>query len=132
MAGKRTKILVFGNPILKFDSLPIRLIPELQKAFPKIEFREFDPNENIEREGRELNIIDTIEGIKKVTMLIDIDSIEPSPRISMHDFDLGYSLRLLKKLKLIDSVKIFGVPMMISKKEALEQLCAALIASSLP
>jgi hypothetical protein len=128
---KRLKILVFGNPILRIDSMPIRLLPDLRKRFPDVEFREFDPNENLEREGRDLNIIDTVQGLDRVTLLSDIDSFQSSPRISMHDFDLGYSLRLLKKLKLVDSVKIFGVPMMISKKDALEQLCA-LIASSLP
>lgn len=128
---RRLKILVFGNPMLRNDSMPIRLLPDLRKRFPDIEFREFDPNENLEREGRDLNIIDTVQGIEKVTILSDIDSFQSSPRISMHDFDLGYSLRLLKKLKLVDSVKIFGVPTMIAKEEALEQLCA-LIASSLP
>ena len=69
--------------------------------------------------------MDTIEGIDKVTLLTDIGSIQSSPRVSMHDFDLGYSLKLLKKLGLIDSVKIFGVPMRISKREALRQLCDA-------
>ena len=40
----------------------------------------------------------------------------------MHDFDLGYSLKLLKKLGYIDSVKIFGVPMKIKEDEAFKQL----------
>ena len=128
---EKAKILVFGNPVFRADSLPIKIIPDLRKRFPQHEFKEFDPNENLEREGRDLNIIDTIEGIDKVTLLTDIDSIQSSPRVSMHDFDLGYSLKLLKKLGLIDSVKIFGVPMKINKREALRQL-SALIASSLP
>ena len=126
----RPKILVFGNPLLKIDSLPIRIISDLCKKFPEITFKEFDPNENLEKEGRELNIIDTVEGINKATLITDIDSIKTSRLYSMHDFDLGYSLKLLKKLSYIDSVKIFGVPMKISKKEALKQL-TDLITSSL-
>jgi Ni,Fe-hydrogenase maturation factor len=126
----RPKILVFGNPLLKIDSLPIRIISDLRKKFPEITFKEFDPNENLEKEGRELNIIDTVEGINKATLITDIDSIKTSRLYSMHDFDLGYSLKLLKKLSYIDSVKIFGVPMKISKKEALKQL-TDLITSSL-
>lgn len=131
MSVQAVKFLVFGNRILKNDSLPVLLIPELQRQFPNFVFKEFDPNENLEREGRDLNIIDTIEGIDRVVLLTDIDKIRRSPVVSMHDFDLGYSLKLLKKLKLLDSVKIFGVPMKIKKEDAIGQL-SELIASNLP
>ena len=47
----------------------------------------------------------------------------------MHDFDLGYSLKLLKKLKLLDSVMIFGVPMRMGEREALKQLKEAISAN---
>ena len=67
--GKRHKILIFGNPLLKEDSLPLRLIDDLRKAYPEIEFREFDPNENLEKEGRNLVIIDTVEGIDRVVTI---------------------------------------------------------------
>jgi Ni,Fe-hydrogenase maturation factor len=120
--GKKRKILVFGNPMLKNDSLPIRLIPRLVKNLPQIEFKEFDPNENLEKEGRDLVIIDSVEGIDKVVLIKDIDRITTPKVYSMHDFDLGYSLKLLKKLDLIDSVMVFGVPMRISEREALKQL----------
>jgi hypothetical protein len=102
--------------------MPLKLIPKLRERFPGMEFVEFDPNENLEREGRNLNIIDAIEGIERVVLLTDVDSIQSSPTVSMHDLDLGYSLKLLKKLKLIDSVRIFGIPMEMSQKDAFEQL----------
>ena len=121
-AGKRHRILVFGNPVLANDSLPFRLIEPLRKKFPEIEFVEFDPNENLEKEGRSLEIIDTVEGIKKVTVIRDIDSIKTQKVCSMHDFDLGYNLKLLKKLGYVESVIIFGVPMKIREKDALGQL----------
>ncbi|MDE1865048.1 MAG: hypothetical protein KGH94_00195 [Candidatus Micrarchaeota archaeon] len=129
MSRERVRFLVFGNPMLRIDSMPIRLMPDLRKRFPQFEFVEFDPNENLEREGRTLEIIDSVEGIDKVTLITDIDSIQPSPVVSMHDFDLGYSLRLLKKLKLIDSVRIFGVPMGMKKAEAFRQLSKIIAAS---
>lgn len=119
---KEYKILVFGNPLVKKDSLPLKMIEELKKKFPNIEFKEFDPTEDLEKEGRELNIIDTVEGIKKTVLITNIDLIKVMKVFSMHDFDLGYNLKLLKKLKKIDKVNIFGVPMKIKKKEALEQL----------
>jgi Ni,Fe-hydrogenase maturation factor len=129
-SGKRHKVLVFGNPLLKQDSMPLKLLASLRKRFPEIEFKEFDPNDDLESEGKTLNIIDTVEGIDKVTLITDIDSIHLQKIYSMHDFDLGYSLKLLKKLKYLDSVRIYGIPMKISKKAALEQL-APLISSSL-
>lgn len=108
--------------MLKQDSLPLRLIDRLRDRFNSIEFKEFDPNENLEKEGRDLNIIDSVEGIDKVVLITDIDAVRISKVYSMHDFDLGYSLRLLKKLGYLDSVKILGVPMRMGERKALAQL----------
>ena len=129
MANAKRKVLVFGNPLVPEDSMPLRLIERLRKRFPDIEFKEFDPSENLEKEGRELNIIDAVERIKRVTLITDIESIRTQRAYSLHDFDLGYSLKLLKKLDYLDSVKIFGVPMRISEKDALEQLSALISAN---
>jgi len=115
-------IYVFGNPLVKEDSLPLKLIDKLKKEFPSLEFKEFDTVEDLELE-KELNIIDTVKGIKKVELIEDIDKIVTDKIYSMHDFDLGYNLKLLKKMKMIDKVKIFGVPMSISEEEAFLELC---------
>lgn len=112
------------------DSVPLRILGALRSKFPGIEFKEFDPSENLEKEGRDLTIIDTAEGIEKVTVFTDIDSIKVSNICSLHDFDLGFSLKLLKKLGYVDSVKVFCVPMDIKEDDALAQL-TELIASSL-
>ena len=118
--------------MLKQDSLPLKLIDDLRQKFGNMEFKEFDPtSENLEKEGRNLNIIDTVEGIDKVMLITDIDIIKTQKVYSMHDFDLGYNLKLLKKLGYLDSIKIFGVPMDIRKNEALEQL-TELISANLP
>ncbi len=132
-AGKRHKVLVFGNPVLAIDSMPLLLMPDLRKMFPNIEFKDFDPNDNLEEEGRSLNIIDTVQGIGKVTLLTedDIMRLEVQRIYSMHDFDLAHSLKLLRKLHAIDRVRIFGVPMRISRADALLQL-SAMISSILP
>ncbi len=116
------KILVFGNPLVKKDSLPIKFLPKIRKAFPNIEFIEFDPTENLEKQGKNLTIIDTVKDIKKVTIINSIEKIITNKIYSMHDFDLGYNLKILKKLDLIDSVKIIGIPEKISEKELLSQL----------
>jgi Ni,Fe-hydrogenase maturation factor len=114
-------IYVFGNPLVREDSLPLKLIVKLRKEFPSLEFKEFDTVEDLEIE-KELNIIDSVKGIKKVELIEDVDSIVTEKIYSMHDFDLGYNLKLLKKMKMIDKVRIFGIPMKINEKEAFEQL----------
>ena len=122
MAKGRRKVLIFGNPLVEQDSMPLRLLGRLRERFPNIEFKEFDPSENLEAEGGDLCIIDAVEGIRKAVLITDIGSIKTQAAYSVHDFDLGHSLKLLKKLGYLDSVRIFGVPMEIGEKEALEQL----------
>jgi len=118
-------IYVFGNPLVKEDSLPLKLIDKLRKEFPYIEFKEFDTVEDLDLE-KELNIIDTVKGIKKVELIEDIDKIITKKIYSMHDFDLGYNLKLLKKMRMIDKVRIFGIPSNMKEKEAMKELCDAI------
>src|SRR3989338_5651736 len=116
------KILVFGNMLIKKDNLPLKMMGDLKKSFPQIEFKEFDPSENLEEEGRELYIIDTVEGIEKVEIITNFNDIKLSKIYSVHDFDLGYELKLLKKSGMIDKVTIFGVPMNLERKNVFNQL----------
>ena len=125
------KILVFGNPLVKKDSLPLKLLNKLRKKFPDIEFKEFDAVEDLEKEGEELTIIDSVEGIEEVMLIKNIDSIKTSKIYSMHDFDLGYMLKILKNMNKIKKIRIFGIPMGMKQEEALNQLIK-LIKSTLP
>jgi Ni,Fe-hydrogenase maturation factor len=120
------KILVFGNPLVKKDSLPVKIIPDLQKVFPDIIFEQFDAAEELQKEGDEIFIIDSVEGIKNAMVINDIDMLLAGKACSLHDFDLGHTLKLLKKIRAIGRVTIFGVPMNISKKEAVCQLSTAI------
>jgi Ni,Fe-hydrogenase maturation factor len=117
-------IYIFGNPLIKEDSLPLKLIDKLKKEFPSLRFKEFDTVEDLE--GRELNIIDTVKGIRKVKLIEDIDKIITDKIYSMHDFDLGYNLKLWKKMKMIDKVRIFGIPMKMDEEKVFEQLCKSI------
>lgn len=120
--NKKTTIYIFGNPLLSFDSLPIKLKPELEKLFSNINFQIADPNENIKPINKELIIIDTALNINEVRILTDIDKIELEQKYSAHDFDLGLNLKILKKIGQLKKTTIFCVPSNITKKEALDQL----------
>ena len=104
------KIYIFGNDYLENDSLPIKLKPKLEKIFPEIKFIIQDPNENLRPENGELFIIDTVIGPNKVVVIEDIEKIEREPSVSMHDFDLGFNLKLLKKIGLLKKTIIIGIP----------------------
>lgn len=115
------KILVFGNSLVKKDSMPLRLIPHLVKKFNSIEFTEADGIENIEKHGNQLFILDTVEGIKE-PCIIRLKDIQKHKVISIHDCDLGFNLLLLKKLKKIEDAVIIGVPMNMTKREAMKKV----------
>jgi Ni,Fe-hydrogenase maturation factor len=109
------KVYVFGNPLLKSDSLPLKILPRLKKILPSIDFQVTDPNENFPpQKEKNLIILDTVFGIKKPT-IFDLDDLsllnngEKTP-ISPHDYDLLTHLLLLKKLKRVEKVIIIGIP----------------------
>ncbi len=118
------KVLVFGNRLVEKDKLPLELIPYLTKKFPEIEFKEFDSIEDLQNEGSVIYIIDSVENIENVTIIYNIDQIEISNNFyTIHDMDLGYMLKLMKKVNMIDKVIIFGIPInTLSKIEILNQL----------
>jgi hypothetical protein len=122
MANKN-KVYVLGNPLEQKDSLPLKILPRLKKQFPKIDFQHLDPTENFPEEEN-LILIDTIVGIDKVCVLGlgDLDKVELSPQCSLHDFDLGFQLKLMKKLGKLKDVKIIGIPANYDEKKAIEEI----------
>ena len=126
MGNKYMKIYVFGNPEIENDSLPLKILPELQKNFPNIRFEIKDPNEEWEL-PEELAIIDTVLGIDDIKVFEDLKSFSKSPNVSLHDFDAYSNLRYLEKLGRLKKIKIIGVPMIISQEKAIKEIFNFLI-----
>lgn len=119
---EKTKILIFGNPIVKKDRIALVMTQDLRKEFPQILFKEFDAVEDLQKEGQSLYIIDAVDGINDVTVITDVNFFVINKIYSVHDFDLGYYLKLLKKMDMIKHVVIFGIPIGMKKELALKQL----------
>lgn len=121
-------VLVFGNPLIKTDSLPIELAAELSKKLSGYDFLKADPSEELDKFGTHLTIIDTVVGIKKTAIFSekDLESLEHEKRFSVHGFDLGFSLKLLLKLGKIKTIKIIGIPQNYGKKKALKETLNAI------
>ena len=78
--------------------------------------------EDLENQGRHLIILDSVAEIDKVIILNSIEQLHTNKIYSMHDFDLAYNLKLLKKIGAVDSIKIIGVPIQITDADALNQI----------
>ena len=118
---RRPTVYCFGNPLLKEDSLPFLLAPQLRKEFPLIDFVEANSPDDID-EREEIMILDTAKGITKATVLNNIDALCSNRTCSLHDFDLGMTLKLMQKMGKLKKVKIFCIPMGYSKAKALTEL----------
>lgn len=116
---KKKIVYVSGNPLVKEDSLPFRMMNKLQRKFPHLEFTELDPTDNLP-EKKTLHIIDTVIGIDEVQMIKDIDKIVTGKVYSLHDFDLGFNLKLMKKTGKLRSVRIIGVPAHMKEEKAVK------------
>jgi hypothetical protein len=118
-------VLIFGNPDLPQDSLPLRILPELRHRLPGIEFQHLDPNEEWEL-PEEITIIDTVMGIKEPRVFMSLDAFSSAPRLTMHDFDAYANLRLLAKLGKLKKIRILGLPPGIDEAAASEWTTANL------
>ena len=118
-------VYIFGNPDLTVDSLPIRLLPQLQKQNPDFNFILKDPNEEWDV-PEEMLIIDTAINAKKVTIFKDLKSFMVGPRLSMHYFYALSNLLFLEKIGRLKKIKIIAVPPDIDPQKALREIFARL------
>lgn len=116
-----TVVIVFGNPVEPKDSLAVRLVPELKKKFPKIEFRIEDPTESLEPTGDPWVILDVAEGIDKVTVIDNLKDLEQIHGDSVHDYDVYMELRLKEKLGQLTKIKLILLPVDMHHERALEK-----------
>ena len=106
-------VYVFGNEYVAEDKRAIEVARELEGALEGISFVFVKPNEDVPFVDQHLSVIlDTVEGIQDVALVEGdrIDGLVLSPRGSVHDFDLAFQLRYLRKLGKLGEVTIIGIP----------------------
>lgn len=104
-----THVFVFGNPDIEMDSLPLRLLPELERLFPDVSFVALDPNEDWDV-PEDMIIIDTVVGIDEPCVFHGLDDFAAAPRLTCHDFDAYANLQLMTKVGKLRTVTILGIP----------------------
>lgn len=118
-------ILVFGNPLVNKDSLALKIADKLSMLHElnnEFKFIKADSLDNLEEYGENLLILDVAENITKVELITDLKMLEQNKIYSMHDFDLGFNLKLLKKLGKIKSVKIIAIPINYELEKAISEI----------
>src|SRR5829696_4950458 len=107
------KVYVFGNEDVPEDRRAIEAVEKLDHAIAGVSFVFVKPNEDVPFVNEShVVILDTVNGIRDVTLIEgdEIDALILSPRGSVHDFDLAFQLRYLKKLDKLGKTTIIGVP----------------------
>ena len=114
-------VLCFGNEYIKEDALAKEIADEL-----KIENVRFvkcdDLNQILDYKNENLFILDVAEGISKIEIIKDIDKIKTKNITSLHDFDLGYFLKLMKEIGKLKAINIIAIPIGMDKEKAKKEL----------
>ena len=106
-------IYVFGNEYVAADKRALEAARELEDTIEGISFVFVNPNEDVPFVNeRHVVILDTVQGLRDVALVEGdaIDGLSLSLRGSVHDFDLAFQLRYLKKLNKLGEVTIIGIP----------------------
>ena len=107
------KVYVFGNEDVPEDRRAIEVAERLIDTLEGVSFILVRPNEDVPfADEKRVVVLDTVQGIRDVTLIEGdkIDELILSPRGSVHDFDLAFQLRYLKKIGKLREVTIVGVP----------------------
>ncbi|QIN84745.1 hypothetical protein GBA63_20410 [Rubrobacter tropicus] len=107
------KVYVLGNPDVPEDSKAIEVAEHLKGTMGDVSFVFVEPNEDVPFAGEDrVVILDTVRGIPGVALIPDdeIHGFALSPRGTVHDFDLAFQLRYLKKIGRVGDVAVIGLP----------------------
>lgn len=107
------KVFVFGNRDQEKDDRAVLTAERLGGSIKNVEFVEVGANEDLPFVGQKAVLMDTVAGIEQETVLGEgqLSGLVLGPRGSVHDFDLGFQIKYLKKLGRLGEVKIIGLPM---------------------
>ena len=107
-------VYAFGNEYVKEDGFAKEVASELKGNFHVITAA--TPDVLFENKEKEILIIDVVRNIKKPMLITDLSQLKTRNIVSLHDFDLGYVLTLLRNLGRKNKILIIGVPPTGNKK----------------
>ncbi|MEI6462877.1 MAG: hypothetical protein WCO33_04415 [bacterium] len=114
-------IYVFGNKDYEVDNIALRLLPILSVKLVDVEFQTLESLDELTEFPSPIYIMDSALGIRSVIVTDKIEALEKPKSLSLHDFDLSWNLKLLKKLGKINEVKIIAIPSSLDMYTAMNE-----------
>jgi Ni,Fe-hydrogenase maturation factor len=112
----RPLILVFGNEFIEQDNLAIQISKELKLDNVDIE-RCYSVNDLFKYQAyQNIFILDVVRNLEEVALIENIDIIKTHRLYSLHDFDLGFFLKLMKQVGELKKIRIIGIPQKAEKE----------------
>ena len=108
------RVYVFGNRDVACDAVALQVMDTLQGKIFGVDFVHVVPNADVPFfDESPLVLMDVVYGLSEVRLFDEsyLDRVVLPSRVSVHDFDLGFQLRYLKKLGKLGRVFIIGLPM---------------------
>ncbi|MEM4268354.1 MAG: hypothetical protein QXK37_06015 [Candidatus Woesearchaeota archaeon] len=125
-------VFVFGSTHVPGDDFAIQIAKDIEKEFEHNKQYNFiyctEPMTLLNHD--EIVIMDVIKGISKVRLINDISILKERKISTLHDFDLGYFLKIAKNVEMIKDVKIIGIPTCGDIKEIKEDVKNAIASLS--
>jgi len=102
------KILCFGTKLVENDDTALKVCELLRNDFAGMEFIICDDPSEILKHADGAIILDVVKGIDHV-QFIDDDLLKDRDLYTLHDFDLGFFIKLVKGIG-GPKTKILGLP----------------------
>jgi len=102
------KVLCFGTKLVENDDAALKVCELLKNDFVDVEFIVCDDPSEILEHADGMIILDVVKGIDHV-QFIDDDFLKDRDLYTLHDFDLGFFLKLVKGIG-GPKTKILGLP----------------------
>ena len=80
------------------------------------------PDDLLEIEDPEICILDVVKNIERPIIIENASQLKTNKLITMHDFDLGFFLNLMKEMGINKKIKIVGIPQHCNKAEIAEKM----------
>jgi len=103
-------VLCFGNPYVDEDNLAVEIAQEIK--IDGVEFKILQNPDDIlnYKDQDKLFILDVFRNLDDLIVVKDINKLEENKIFSLHDFDLGFFLKLMKQTGQLKETIIIGIP----------------------
>lgn len=119
--ARKQLLLCFGNPLIPEDAAALQL-----RSVPGCRIKRCNSPEQILQQRGEFTIVDVVQGLRAPRLLTARDVSHNGRATTLHDFDLGFFLKLLQKLEPRRNIKIIGLPQGITREKAEKEIAAIL------